>query len=286
EVRPTPLGDEIVMGSDARFMIKNDVLGDQLGNEGERSSDYVALSKKSHLALIETNSQYALMLDDREVMRDLVASEVHYEPASRLVGQPGLVDFRFLDLETKRTYSVPEPHHGHQVFMTDPDTAHGIVAVVVASDLHDHALAWTLRRRDLEAGTLGTLQTFPATIAAVDRRGTIYLAREGGVEQANANVVFPEGAVDPSPDGELVAIRTDHELQMYTRRGTLRWHLAIDTQWARWSADGTSLWIGNSAIARVDPATGMIVARHCGFQFARRKLPDAAIHENGALFCE
>lgn len=89
-----------------------------------------------------------------------------------------------------------------------------------------------------------------------------------------------------SPDGSRYVRADPHQIWMYDARdGRLLWHIDLELHQLVWSYDGTQLWATNGSLARIDPATGRIVAARCGFAFGRQSVAPRAFATHTA-YCE
>lgn len=89
-----------------------------------------------------------------------------------------------------------------------------------------------------------------------------------------------------SPDGSRYVRADPHQIWMYDARdGRLLWHVELELRQLVWSQDGSQLWATNGSLARIDPATGRIVAARCGFSFGRRTV-EATAYATHTAYCE
>ncbi|MFT3693543.1 MAG: hypothetical protein QM831_10420 [Kofleriaceae bacterium] len=279
EMRATPVGELLKFESNARYLVDRSLgLADKFvdDNEPKDRMDYTVLPDRTPIILSSDETLApgrAIMVGHDEALTEIIDDAVHYEPSTQLLAAVSAHGVKVFDLATNVPYELPATYSRRRVFLTDPALAHGAIAMIAADDT-----VWTITRELLELRGLGEQHSYHKKIVTIDRSGAVYL--EGDVPKA--------ATLLPSPSGEHYLTRDPTELALYTRTGTLVWRIALENQWATWSLDGTRLWVGNGGIARIDPATGAILARRCGFKFGKRPLDDEALQPRTprATLCE
>lgn len=215
---------------------------------------------------------------DGKLLSPLIGT-VSYEPTTSLLaitGETGL----WLGRYNPRTHAVDstldDPGELRSIVLLDPELAGGNVALVLAD--HGQTAAITeIRKVDFAAAR--PLREGRTRQQALPEdpwwaRGDL-VARLGLPATARHH---------PSPDGALVAIAGNGRITLRDRDGAVRWSVArpgvVDVAW---SSLGELVAFG-SGMARVDPATGALLDRRCGWDFGL--WDDDASFETGAKLCE
>jgi hypothetical protein len=89
----------------------------------------------------------------------------------------------------------------------------------------------------------------------------------------------------PSPDGKRIAVQDNHRIVMYDADGTLRWEV-VNTldRWMVWRGDDLIV-NAQMSLFTLDPDTGAIKQRVCGWGFGLSALPHRDLTE-GESFCD
>ncbi len=173
------------------------------------------------------------------------------------------------------------------VHLVDPALANGVVALVI----HEEPGTLTVEElRDLKPGlTPVAARTYrlPGALLAVDRAGHVFVhnALEStaavGYTSGLPTALLAEEAsalLRPSPDGKLLAAYDGARLTLHdAATGNSRWEVSL---WGLasvvWTMSGQLVAQFEGALATVDPTTGALGDRRCGWEF---QLGDA-VHES------
>jgi hypothetical protein len=215
-----------------------------------------------------------------------------YEPSTRLATtsfSDGAAAYRWDGAKRTLTPVATAPHgpafFATQLAPTAPDRAGGTEIVRVA--MRDHAtVEWfsdarmTARTAAIEVGA----------VLAIDRSARVYAWTLGaparvGIFERGAEVgrlpLTSSAAVVPEPTGERVAVLSATRLEVYDGDRRL-WSRDVTTGWSvEWLTDGALALATATAIERLDPATGEVRVRRCGWRFglSSSPLPAAPIGE-------
>jgi hypothetical protein len=216
-------------------------------------------------------------------------SELAYEPTTRLlVSSDGVTNLllRFdplthsfgerIELQSKAILK--------RIYLTDPDLADGVIAIGV----HDNdggLIIEELHAEDLRSGTIKARASFRISgeLRAVDRAGQLYVhgvmdKQDVAIYRHGVTVAMLAGMADhalrPSQDGKLVAAVGTQRIVLASTDGKLRW------QTAAWGATDVAWLPGGElaarypgALVKLDPLTGQLQERQCGWAFGLQVTP-------------
>lgn len=211
----------------------------------------------------------------RELQRWPTARAIRFEPSTQLmaIDRGNKVMFARFDAAARKfvdertvTANVTD------VVLLDPVLAGGDVAMLVRARGES---VETRTVRDV-AAELPEPMRLTGRFEAVDRAGRVYLRAD-----ADTIVVHGRGSearitgmtgwkLRPSPTGTQVAAFAKHRLMLLDERGQPVWTVGFPgVTDAAWTPDGALVVLAGD-LAKVDLATGRVVAAQCGWGFALR----------------
>jgi hypothetical protein len=224
---------------------------------------------KPHLALYDTAAK-------RELQQWPPARNVAFEPASKLlaIDRGATVDFATFD-STTRTFGPAKTIAGpvSRVALLDPALAGGNVALLVR--LH----AGTIEVRTLAKldGEPSAPRTLTGKLEAIDRAGRIYLREDADtvvIDRAGQDPLRVTGmqgwSLRPGPNGSQLAAFARNRLSLLDASGATVWTVGFPgISDVAWTPDGGLVALAGD-LARIDVATGHVIAAQCGWAFALR----------------
>ena len=171
-----------------------------------------------------------------------------------------------------------------RIQLTDPAISDGLAALALR-DADGAVLVDELGADDVTGATIAARASFriAGELRAVDRAGQLYVH---GPTDGDAITVVRHGiviaklagaaplALRPSPDGATVAGLGSQRIALYSTTGTLRWQAAA---WGAtdvlWALDGALIARYAGALATLDPTTGELAQRQCGWGFGLAETP-------------
>jgi hypothetical protein len=182
-----------------------------------------------------------------------------------------------------------------RIAVVDPAQSGGAAALVL-DNTSDGVVVAELTLADLQPGATVAPRTsyrVPGELRAADRAGRLYM--DGPTEETT---VYHRGALVarlpalagmalyPSADGSHIAAFQSPRLVLLTATGHVRWETALwNSADITWTASGDLLVRSPSGIARIDLATGSLVARRCGWAFGIADSP-FEMGQQGPSLCE
>lgn len=235
------------------------------------------------------------------VPQELRDKDLRYEPSTGLLAAADATSAMLLRLDP-RGHAFGDPIRiaswipPSRIVPLDPALSGGIAALEI-DDAGDGVLVGEFPLADLRPGaTVVPRRTYrlPGVLRATDRAGRLYMHPR----DAEEIVVYARGAgvarlpaltgmtLSPSPDGSHIAAFATPRLVLLTAGGQVRWETAL---WSggdvAWTASGELVAQAPSGVARIDLATGAIVARRCGWSFGLSEVPLDGGH-SGPTICE
>ncbi|MEO8548869.1 MAG: hypothetical protein ABI678_02825 [Kofleriaceae bacterium] len=230
--------------------------------------------------------------------------QLRFEPATNLLGVTRPTGTAVIPYDP-RAHRFGDPIElagapGH-VYLADPARADGIAAVVVEAlgGVADRVRIREYAQKDLHGdGPVAARRIYElgGEVLTVDRAGRVYL--ETGTE-LHGYVGGPMGApvqvfaialagrpvVAPSPDASQILVAGDDRIILVRADGRPRWSVArrgvVDLGWV----EGEPVARFGAGLAKLDPRTGELRERVCGWQFAlAAQAPDSA--GNSASVCD
>lgn len=211
-----------------------------------------------------------------ELQRWPSASALHYEPATKLMAleRGSKVMFARFD-ETSRKF-VDErtvAAANSDVALLDPALAAGNVALLVRAK-GDSAEVRALR--DVAAEPAAPV-VLTGKLESIDRAGRVYMRVDAdtvvvhGAEGEQRITGLTGWTLRPSPTGAQIAAVGKSRLMLLDARGQNVWSVGFPgVRDVAWTPDG-ALVVAAGDLAKVDLATGRVVAAQCGWGFARRE---------------
>lgn len=224
---------------------------------------------KPHLALYDVKAK-------RELEQWAAARNVAFEPATKLlaIDRGATVELATFDPAT-RTFGTPKVVAGpvSRVALLDPALSGGAIALLVR--LH----AGSLEVRTLAAldGDPSPPRTLSGKLEAIDRAGRIYIREDEDtvvIDHAGHDPVRVTGlkgwSIRPGPTGARIAAFARNRLSLLDASGATLWSVGFPgISDAAWTPDGRLDALAGD-LARIDVATGHVVAAQCGWAFALR----------------
>lgn len=213
----------------------------------------------------------------KELQRWAVPRAFHFEPASQLlaIDRGSKVELATFD-PAARSFGAPHAIAGAvtRVALLDPKLTGGLTALLVRER------GPTVEVRAVSGVDAAAPRTLTGTLEAIDRAGRLYLRRAGEPEDTlvvereghePARLAVPKGwAIRPSPTGNELATFARSRLSLLDASGATVWSVGFPgITDAAWTASGDLVVLAGD-IAKVDVATGRVVAAQCGWGFALR----------------
>ena len=255
-----PLGDGYAVKLSAPEVSANDVWGEShalsLYDVAEGRSDQQLSVRTSELLVFERATGLLATIDGA------IVRLLRYDARTQLFGAP---------IEVVLDNGI------HRVALLDPALASGLAALTVEERMSS-VIIGEIEARDLGAKRVRVRRTFPVTgqFLAIDRAGRIYTRTSSAVVhvqqrgRADRELFIDGYEVAPSADGARLAVVGKAGLALYTADGAQVWTTPIsDIRSVHWLGDSLIVSFAN-ALARVDVATGRLVARQCGWDFGLR----------------
>lgn len=209
------------------------------------------------------------------------ARAFHFEPATQLLAieRPGKVELATFD-PAERRFGAPRTFfvQGTQVALIDPALASGVLPA--------GALAIFVRVRgktsevrvisDLD-GELPAPVTLAGAVEVIDRAGRLYMRESAdaiSIHHGDRPPVRLDGMAGwklrPDPTGAQIAAFARNRLALFDAAGRALWSVGFPgISNVAWTADGELLVVAGD-LAKIDVATGEVVAAQCGWGFALR----------------
>ena len=212
--------------------------------------------------------------------------KIQFDPAAKLIAVAQTSQVAVLPYDpTHHRFGSPTVLEGGpgRVYLTDPDLADGIAAVVIENrgGLAENVRVREYRARDIDRGGIALAARgydLGGDVLAVDRAARVYLATGshvqsyiGGDQHAPILVektAFPgRPVIAPNLEATAALVFGDNRLVLMDSDGHVRWSVAIpgavDAGWV----DGQPFVRFGSGMATVDVRTGALRERRCGWQF-------------------
>ena len=171
-----------------------------------------------------------------------------------------------------------------RVFVTDPALAHGIAAVVVENlgGVADSVRVREYRARDIaRGGTASAARSYDlgGDVIAVDRAARAYLTTGTSVQSyvagdLHAPILVAKLAlagrpvIAPNPEATAAIVLGDHRMILMESDGHVRWSVPIESAVDAGWTEGVPFVRFAAGMATVDPRTGALRDRRCGWKFA------------------
>ena len=217
------------------------------------------------------------------------SNELAYEPATRLlVSSDGvtnlLLRFDPLTHSFSERIEIESKAILKRIYLTDPALAGGVIAIGV-HDSDGGLIVDELHAEDMRDGTIKarTSVRISGELRAVDRAGQLYVhgvmdKQDVAVYRHGTTVAMLAGLADhslrPSQDGRLVAAVGTQRIVLASTDGTVRWQTAA---WGAtdvvWLPGGELAARYSGALAKLDPFTGELLERQCGWAFGLQETP-------------
>ena len=203
---------------------------------------------------------------------------VHYEPSTQLattsLGESSAVyrwDPRQVTMTAVATSPRTTPYEMVQIVPTAPAQARGVKLVRIT--VRDHATVEWFTDEEMK---VRVAISEVAAVLATDRAGRIYAWTRGpkphvailatGAEVGQLALAKAGGAF-PDATGDRVAVVHRNTVELFAG-GKLAWSQDVATVWSvAWLSDGALAVVTTAGIERLDPATGAVAARRCGWGF-------------------
>lgn len=252
--------------------------GDEWLVESSRTNDGV-----SAIALVDTTRKASTEVRGGMPMVQMLM----HEPTTKLVtlslgDQPEVLRHEPGRQRLVKVAALPRPvgFERAEIFPVVPKRAGGVHLVVV--HMRERlVIRWVADPRALERGTTLTVD---GSLANVDGAGHVFVWQsiDGGLELvvlANGKrigTLASDGPTSlfPDRDGARVLQIGQRSLRLVTLDGATVWTQPIHgVDEALWLDDGGLAIVSAAGIARLDPATGELVAARCGWQFGLADKP-------------
>jgi hypothetical protein len=254
--------------------------GDEWVVESSRAKDGV-----SAISLVDTRRKTSVLV--RDGMAEV--QMLRYEPSTKLVtlslgDQPQVLRHEPGNRSTRsrvaKVSALSMPVGTAEIFPLAPQLAGGVHLVVVHAH-HGVTIRWVAEPRALDRG----VTQVGVALANVDAAGHVFVwqslpdSRLELVVYANGKRVgtLPsDGPIEVFPDraGERVLQIGQRNLSLVTLDGATVWTQSIHgVREALWLDDGGLAVISAAGVARLDPATGEVVAARCGWHFGLEDKP-------------
>ncbi|HEY5928611.1 MAG TPA: hypothetical protein VIV11_43295 [Kofleriaceae bacterium] len=211
----------------------------------------------------------------KELQRWPTARRIYFEPTSQLmaIDRGTKAFFARFDATTRKfgdEHTIASG--GSEIVLLDPALAGGNVAMLVRQ-----------RGKTIEVRTLRDLAAEPpapttltGTLEATDRAGRLYVRDDtdtvvvyGGKEPVRLTGLT-KWRVRPHPNGTQVAAFARSRLMLLGERGDDKWAVGFPgISDVAWSPDGALVALSGD-LAKLDAATGRVVAAQCGWSFGLR----------------
>ncbi len=262
------------------------------------ADDWLVQSVRSHDGVVGIDLVDVVRRTAIPIHRGLTA--IHallHEPSTQLVtiSRGTVGDVRRYDPATHQLTRLASlantggDHRRAEVIPVAPDLAGGTQVVVIHTS-DRLTIRWVRDPRVLDKGTTVTID---GALAAVDSAGHVFVW-QNDPKVALELVVFADGkrtsrlatggptAIFPHPKGtQLVQVGPRMialvALDATNPTGTQLWARPLQgVTEALWLADGTLGIVSNAGIARLDPASGEVIAARCGWKFGLSAKPHPA----------
>ena len=243
-------------------------------NDGDKRRHRVSIIDTARQAVLQTVDLTSLTYD------------IRYEPTTHLLAltQEASIALVGLDPVTMMFGTPTEIARTGEVHLTDPELADGVIAVITRTQSGRTTID-ELRRGEREPSR--TYQVV-GEVAAVDRAARVYV-RDQEMITAYTSAATPKprdatrglrfavhgrAVIRPSPDGASLLVLGDNRIRMIdVATGIERWMLpapsAVDVDWI----DNTPYTRLVGGITALDPITGKITGRACGWMFGLSPTP-------------
>lgn len=239
-----------------------------------------ALGKGFTLSIVELATKHT------EKIATSTDYKIHFDPAAKLLAVAQTSQVAVLPYDpTHHRFGSPTVLEGGpgRVYLTDPDLADGIAAVVIENrgGVADSVRVREYRARDIDRGGIALAARgydVGGDVIAVDRAARIYLATGSHVQSYvggdhHAPILVAKTAfvgrpvIAPNPEATAVLVLGDNRMVLMDSDGHVRWSVAmtgvVDTGWV----EGQPYVRFGSGLATVDVRTGALRERRCGWQF-------------------
>lgn len=239
-----------------------------------------ALGKGFTLSIVEPASKHV------EKVATSTDYKIQFDAAAKLLAVPQATHVVVLPYDpTHHRFGTPTVLDGDpgRVFVTDPDLADGIAAVVIENrgGVADNVRVREYRARDIDRGGVAVAARgydLGGEVVAVDRAARVYLATGSNVQSyiggdRHAPILVEKTAfpgrpvIAPNPEATAVLVLGDNRMILMDVNGRVRWSVAmsgaVDAGWV----DGQPFVRFGSGLATVDVRTGALRERRCGWQF-------------------
>jgi hypothetical protein len=239
-----------------------------------------ALGKGFTLSIVEPATKHT------EKIATSTDYKIEFDPAAKLLAVPQTAQVAVLPYDpTHHRFGSPTVLEGGpgRVYLTDPDLADGIAAVVIENrgGVADNVRVREYRARDIDRGGIATAARgydVGGDVIAVDRAARIYLATGSNVQSYiggdhHAPILVAKAAfagrpvIAPNLEATAVVVLGDNRMTLMDSDGHVRWSVAVtgavDAGWV----DGQPYVRFGSGLATVDVRTGALRERRCGWQF-------------------
>ncbi|HET9992736.1 MAG TPA: hypothetical protein VFQ65_29580, partial [Kofleriaceae bacterium] len=262
-VLEAPYSDALPL--DATHVLRSDVVG----GKNSRLSIVDTVAKRSEK--VADSTDYRIQFDGAAKLL-AVEQATHvallpYDPTHHRFGEPTLLD------------GAPG-----RVYLTDPQLADGIAAVVVETvgGIADTVRVREYEARDIDRGGMVTparSYDLGGEVITVDRAARAYLTTGTSLQSyvgggLHAPILVAKLAlagrpvIAPNAEATAALVLGDNHMIMIESDGHVRWSVpaegAIDAGWV----DGEPFVRFGSGLATVDARTGVLRDRRCGWQFA------------------
>jgi hypothetical protein len=217
------------------------------------------------------------------------SNELAFEPSTQLlVSSDGLTSLLLRFDPATHSFAERIEIAGKPIlkglYLTDPQRADGVIAIAIRDD-DGGIVVDELYGEDLRGGTLAprTSHRLTGQLRAIDRAGQVYVHAPRDKDDV---VVYRHGmataklaglataALHPSDDGTRVAAFGSARISLSTSGGALLWQTAA---WGAsdigWTPGGALFARFPGALAKLDPETGALTERQCGWAFGLSVTP-------------
>jgi hypothetical protein len=208
-----------------------------------------------------------------DVLRTVASAAITYEASTGLAAVSLGDDLAFVHVASRQIETLTAKFPIPQVWLLDPNLAHGKVALIENNDD-----IFTLRADELSSSLVKRVpDRHLADVIAADRSGRLYQRAHGkfvGLVVDGHPFADTTDFMVASPDstGALVAVGGTSWLALYDVHGTRRWRTVLPMPGPVWQGD--QLYVSTrGGLVRVDVATGAIEHAHCGWVFGKLAEP-------------
>ena len=243
-------------------------------------------TREHHVSIVDTARQVVV----QTVAPVSTTDDIRYEPTTHLLALTEEDAIALVSLEPiSKTFGAPLRIVGPpgDIHLTDPDLARGAIAVVTHV-LETRTVISEIRRDGTFASGFAPAETYQifGNLLGVDRAGHVYVGEGDQVSVYTSSppgVIHKEGpqatrigrfdvhggrsVIRPNHDGTAILVLGDNRARMLDVTGKERWMLAVPTALDLGWIDDVPCAVFLGGIAKLDPITGKLGARSCGWGF-------------------